>query len=237
MSTSTMSGTALRLLGGFELSVDRRPVPLPTQAQRVVCVLALSGTARRESLAGRLWPFSSQTRAHANLRTALWRIRQASPDAVDLAGTSVDLAEHVDVDVRHAGRIARCLIDPDQTAPLGDLPLRLLNNDLLPDWDEEWLIIERERMRQLRIHVLESLSRRLRDAGRFAESIDAALCAVAAEPLRESAHLEVVETHLAEGNVGEASRAAAACRRLMLDELGLEPSVRMLRVLALDRPA
>ncbi len=102
--------------------------------------------------------------------------------------------------------------------------LALLEEDLLPGWDEEWLIVERERMRQLRIHALEALSIRLREQSRFGEAIDAALSAVAAEPLRESAQIALIEAYLAEGNVSEAARQKDAYRVLLDVELGLEPS-------------
>ena len=88
-------------------------------------------------------------------------------------------------------------------------------------------MLERERLRQLRIHALEALSVRLRDQGRFAEAIDAALSAVAAEPLRESAQITLIESYLAEGNVSEAARQSESYRVLLDVELGLEPSARV----------
>ena len=35
----------------------------------------------------------------------------------------------------------------------------LLEAELLPGWDEEWLLLDRERHRQLRIHALETTQR------------------------------------------------------------------------------
>ena len=48
-----------------------------------------------------------------------------------------------------------------------DEPLEpaLLDHDLLPRWDEEWLEVEREGFRQRRLHALESSSRTLREQG------------------------------------------------------------------------
>jgi DNA-binding SARP family transcriptional activator len=48
----------------------------------------------------------------------------------------------------------------------------LLAKDLLPGWDEDWLQLERERHRQLRIHALEALSQRLTSGGQYAAAID-----------------------------------------------------------------
>jgi DNA-binding SARP family transcriptional activator len=51
--------------------------------------------------------------------------------------------------------------------------------------------------------------------------------AVAAEPLRESAHRTLVRLHLTAGNAVEASRQYELCRYLLRSQLGLEPSERM----------
>lgn len=44
------------------------------------------------------------------------------------------------------------------------------------------------------------------------------------EPLRETAHRTLIEAHLAEGNWSEARRQFRECRRLLREELGVEPS-------------
>jgi DNA-binding SARP family transcriptional activator len=51
--------------------------------------------------------------------------------------------------------------------------------------------------------------------------------AVAAEPLRESAHRELIRAYLAEGNPGEALRQYELYRRLLAEELHLTPSAAM----------
>lgn len=230
------SRTMVRVLGGFELTVDLRPIPLPTQAQRVIGYLAVVGSpVQRDSLAGRLWPFSSQGRAQANLRTALWRIKQASAEVVQSARNWVRLSEEVDVDSQRAHKLAQELMVTETSHLLTATSVELLTADLLPGWDEDWLVVERERMRQLRIHALEALSRHLRAIGRYGEAIDAALSAVGAEPLRESAHIALIEAYIAEGNLSEATRQVEAYRRLLQLELGLQPSLRIQALLAGSR--
>jgi DNA-binding SARP family transcriptional activator len=58
------------------------------------------------------------------------------------------------------------------------------------------------------------------------------LAAVSAEPLRESAHRELVEVHLAEGNVAEAVRQYDVYRHMLRRQLGLAPSPVMRRLVA-----
>jgi len=74
------------------------------------------------------------------------------------------------------------------------------------------------------LHALENLARRLSAVGRHSDAIQAALAAIRLEPLRESAHRTLIEVHLAEGNRSEAHRQFQRCRRLLRDELGVEPS-------------
>ena len=110
-------------------------------------------------------------------------------------------------------------------------PKPALHGDLLPDWDEDWIVLDRERFRQLRLHALEAECERLSSAGRFGEALEAGLAALDAEPLRDSARRAVVQVHLREGNVVEALRAYYAYERLLAAELGIMPSLAMRRLL------
>jgi len=217
----------VRVLGGFDVLVEHQHLSLPTQAQRVVGYLAVTQrTTRRDALAGRLWPFSTQHRAQANLRTAIWRINQASNRVVVTDRNLVRLDDDVDVDAQVVGQVARDLIAATVEDDIATSVLSLLELNLLPGWDDDWLVVERERLRQLRVHALESLSRSLAACGRFSEAIDAAISAVAAEPLRESAHTALIEVYVAEGNVSEASLEMESYQSLLQAELGIRPSNR-----------
>ncbi len=138
---------------------------------------------------------------------------------------AVHLGSEVAVDLGASRSLAHRLIDGEPAEPEGAARLiRLLEQDLLPTWEDEWIVLERERTRQLRIHALEELSRSLLRQGRFAPAIDAAYAAVAAEPVRESAHAVLMEAYLAEGNRCQAFRQLDAYRRILDLELGLAPS-------------
>jgi DNA-binding SARP family transcriptional activator len=99
-----------------------------------------------------------------------------------------------------------------------------LSLDCLPDWYEDWVRVEAEEWRQLRLHALGALAQHLSDAGRFADAIVAALAGVRSEPLRESAWASVIRVHLAEGNQSEAIRSFEQYRVLLGRELGIEPT-------------
>jgi DNA-binding SARP family transcriptional activator len=117
----------------------------------------------------------------------------------------------------------------DRNADLGELVAgRMgLEGELLPDWYDDWVALERERFRELRIHAFEALSARLVSAERFGEAMDIALAAVRCEPLRESTHRAVISVHLAEGNRAAALDEYRHFRDRTKFELGLAPSARM----------
>jgi DNA-binding SARP family transcriptional activator len=79
-------------------------------------------------------------------------------------------------------------------------------------------------MAELRLHALDALAERLTAAGRYPDATSAALAAVKAEPLRETAHAALIRVYLAEGNRAEALAAYQQYRALLRTELGLEPT-------------
>jgi DNA-binding SARP family transcriptional activator len=217
----------LGLLGGFRLVVEADEVPLPMNAQRLVSFLALHDQPLlRAFVGGSLWGESSEHHAGGSLRSALWRLGRVTYPLVTLTSDHISLSDTVGVDLREGETLAHRVLDPsadlDEVAAVNEVTL---STDLLPDWTEDWVLMERESYHQLRLRALEALCRRLSQKGRFGQAVQAGMAAVAGEPLRESARSALIEAHLAERNVGAALREYEAFRRLLYDELGLEPSV------------
>ena len=229
----TSAGVRLSLLGGFALARDGNVVDLPATAQRVVAFLALhERPLQRTYVSGTLWPNSSEDHAGASLRSALWRLHRLAIDIVEATVDRIWLAPQVRVDLRQVVARARRLIDEAGSLEETDMRAMAAAGDLLPDLDEDWLLMERERFRQLRVHALEALCNRLTAASRFAEAVDAGLVAVEFEPCRESAQRALIKAHLAEGNPSEAARQYGKYVRLLADELGIEPSPPMRALVA-----
>jgi len=216
--------TRLRLLDTFELICDGAPITLPTSAQRLVAFLALHDRPLlRSYVAGTLWPETLEERAYANLRSTLWRIHRCNLGLVLADLQQLRLDADVEVDLRTIERLARRALVDSSSDTSAITPLTLAG-DLLPGWYEDWVLIERELHRQLRLRALDALCERLTDAGRLGEALEVALAALAAEPLRESAHRAIIRVHLAEGNLSEAIRQYRLCSRLLAEHLGVEPS-------------
>lgn len=225
---------SIQLLGGFRVIVGGVEHIVPASTQRVVAFLALRGRpAERTYLAGCLWPDKTESRAQANLRSALWRLRQAEPRLVHADATHARVRAEVAVDVQQAVVSARQLIDERVLIPDPSLDRALFTADLLPEWYDDFVDLERERLRQLRLHALEAVARRLLHLGRHAEALDAALTAVAHEPLRESAHRLTIQIHLEEGNPSEALRQYRLVEGILHESVGAPPSA-ALRALVCD---
>jgi DNA-binding SARP family transcriptional activator len=219
----------LSLLGGFSLRKGSRDIQLAASGQRLVALLALQDRpVTRVRAAGTLWPELSAKRSLSDLRTTLWRVHQSGEQIVTATNSALALNADTGVDVRRLMDLPRQLgraAEPGQApAGLDSVTLSDLTSELLPDWYDEWVQDERECLRQTRLHGLEALSVALSQAGRHADAIQAALAAVRVEPLRETAHRTLIQAHLAEGNRCEARRQFQECRRLLREELGVEPS-------------
>ena len=207
-----MSDIRLHLLGGFELLIDGERTPtLQHSTQRLLAFVALTMRGvERNFAAQQLWPDSTEERARANLRSALWRLRRLPVDLVETTPTRLRLADSVWVDTRHgAGEpTARALDGFD-----GPAAFDFLFVDLLPDWYDDWLTIERERLRQLTLEVLEARARAALARGEPAQAIQLGLTAMAIDPLRETPCRLVMEAHLAEGNDFDAQRTLDGYRQ------------------------
>lgn len=227
----------LHLFGGPHVTLGGRRCEVPEGSKRLLAFVALHRRrVERRHAAGTLWPIGDDGRAAGNLRSALWRLRGAGIDLLAADKWSLALCDEVVVDVHVVSSWAGRLIDG--TASDDDLavsPCWLDALDLLPGWYDDWALVERERVRQRVLHGLEGLSRRLVCAGRCAEAVEAAMLAVGAEPLRESAQRALIEAHLAEGNWVEAWRGYQAYRHLLDRELGVGPSTDLVALLQAAR--
>jgi DNA-binding SARP family transcriptional activator len=224
-------GFMIAVLGGFAMFWGANVLAIPQASQRVLAFLALHGGAvKRAAVAGTLWPSSSEQHAYSNLRSALGRLQATARKALVATKLELGLADGVAVDIRHSRALACRLLDPTVTQNPSDLSTAAaaaLSADLLPDWYDDWVLIQAEDWRQLRLHALEALVSRLTTVGRLGEAAGAACAAVRAEPLRESARAALIQVHLAEGNQSEAVREFARYQALLHAELGLKPTPRL----------
>jgi DNA-binding SARP family transcriptional activator len=215
----------VRLIGGPYVTVATERREIPEGSKQLLAFVALRRRrVERCQAAGTLWPSGDEERAAGNLRTALWRLRRAGIEVLVADKWSLALRTEVVVDLHVMDRLATRLIDGTAAGEDLDVSTSWADAlDLLPGWYDDWVLTERERLRQRVLHALEALSAKLAGEGRFADAVEAAMLAISAEPLRESAQKALIEAHVAEGNLCEARRCWHAYRALVRRELGVDP--------------
>jgi predicted ATPase/DNA-binding SARP family transcriptional activator len=219
-NAGTVERVDVRLLGGFEVTVDGHTVPADAWRRRhaaaLVKLLALQPGHRllRDQVLDLLWPDVPVDDAVPRLHKAAHYARGtlAAREAVVLSGEAVSLFPdaRVSVDVEDFDAAAAAAVsteDPAATAAALDrYPGDLLPDDLYEPWTEQ----DRERLRLRRLELL-------RLAGRW----DAL---VAADPLDEEAHLRLVQQHVRRGDRRAALRQLDQLEMVLHHELGASPS-------------
>jgi DNA-binding SARP family transcriptional activator len=220
---------SMRLLGGFEMRRNQHKVALSLTVHRLLGFLALIDRhVPRGYVAETLWPETNEERAHANLRTALWRLHPLDRDVLEVTQTDLSLEPSVDVDTRTIHEAARAyrrsgvLPDPES--------LLELRGELLPGCWDSWLVFERELLRQETVELLEATSRSCRLQGERHLALLLALRAVECDSLRESSNLLAIEMRRDVGDPVGAVRHARSYARQLETELGI-PSPEVLHEL------
>jgi hypothetical protein len=151
----------VELLGAFEVFCAGEEVQLPKPAQRLLAFLALQERPVVRVHAGILWLDATEHHAFGSLRSALWSIRHATEGLVEAERDQLRLGSHVAVDVRELLDCARRISDASAQLAPDDSERVSHAGDLLPDWYDDWVLIERELVRLIRVHALETLCERL----------------------------------------------------------------------------
>lgn len=223
---------SVRLLDGFEMRSASGEIALSPTSERIVAFLALrSRPSPRHLVAESLFEDGTCARASGRLRSAMHRIQVSAPDLVTSDGRRLAIATGCSIDVQELDRAFARLLHPSG-GRVDELPdLELFTGELLPGWYDDWVLAERERLRQRCLHALDAVGDQHLRRGRTAEAIEAGLAAVAVEPLRETPHRLLVRAHLAEGNTSEAIRVCEQFADLLDRELGVDPTDELLSLL------
>ena len=223
----------IRLFGGFEARSGGGPaIELPTKkTQALLAYLAIRpGEARtREKIADLLWSDRGDAQAKASLRQALTAFRKAlkglDPDPLSIEGEKLALdPAAVEVDVDEFER----LVEEGSTGSL-EKATSLYRGDLLDGLDardpvfDDWLTVERERLRELAINALSRLLDQQTSSAQPDRAIDTAKRLLALDPLSEASHRALMGLYAARGERSHAIRQYETCRDLLKEQLGIEP--------------
>src|SRR2546430_534927 len=228
-----MNQLMLALLGGFEARIGSgSPIAVPTRkAQALLAYLALTTdqTHPRDKLAALLWPDTPPASARNALRQTLFVLRKALGPAerggLVMRGDAITLAaEAVQTDV-----VAFEQAVAEGTPPGLERAAGLYRGDLLagvgvvaPTF-EDWLMSERERLREFALEAFARLLAHQRAVGALAPAVQSALRLLALDPLQEAVHRALMRLYLQLGRRDTALRQYQECVEILRRELAVEP--------------
>jgi DNA-binding SARP family transcriptional activator len=232
-----------RVLGPLEAQVEGRPLPLPGRLPRLILATLLLERGRpisADQLVDVLWAADQPKTARNALQVHVSQLRKSLGETHVIASAAAGYAivlERDELDLerfeRLTGEGARLLAAGDAEGAADRLrsALELWRGPALADLRYEASLQPAiHRLEELRMHALE---RRL-DAelalGRHASLVPELEELVAAQPLRERLHAQLMLALYRSARQADALAAFRAARRAFAQELGLEPSPTLRRL-------
>ncbi|MHC1557958.1 BTAD domain-containing putative transcriptional regulator [Actinomycetospora sp. C-140] len=230
----TVMRLRMRVLGA--IAVDDAPVR-SARVRRLLAVLALDPgrVVAADRLVDDVWPDRPPAHGEAALHSAVARARRVVGDGVLLArppGYVLDLPpDALDAGVAADLRERARSVDPVRAAALLDEALALWRGPPLAEFaDEEPFRPVAARLAELRADTEDARARADLDLGRPEAAVARLEEIVAAAPFRERRRELLVEALHRAGRSADALAAVAAYRRLVADELGLDPGPELRRL-------
>jgi TolB-like protein/DNA-binding SARP family transcriptional activator len=229
-----MAIAELRLLGGFELRLaGGEVIDLLGQKDRaLLAILALpaGGAHARDKLASLLWSDRGDQQARDSLKHSLTKLRQCWPSTTDVPIVADRLSARLDpsavtIDVAEFERLAR-----EGTPQALERAIALYHGDLLDGIGihdpafEEWLLVERQRVRHLFEEALTKQIKQSMADGARERAGTAARRLLSLDPLREDACRALMQIHAERGEMAQALKLHEALRERLHGELGVKPA-------------
>ena len=228
----------IRLLGDFSLVCDGRLVPEinTPRLQSLIAYLALHRDAPqlRQHLAFLFWPDSNEAQARNNLRQLLHVLRRALPPEssfLDVDNRTVQWRHDVQLrlDVDEFERARATIESADQHQNLGALRAaatqvdKLYQADLLPGCYDEWIIPERDLLREQFLQALDRLIRLYETHHDLDAAIHCARHLIRHAPLNEDAYMSLMRLLAQSGDRTGALQVYQTCVSVLRRELQVEP--------------
>ena len=229
----------VEMLGRFRVLQDSREISRfrtqKTAALLAYLALYCARSHPREVLLEQFWPDSTLEAARSNLSVALNALRkQLEPPGVP-AGAVV-IADHTQVrlnpmaftsdveDLEQALRAAELETEADRRMAAWRRAVDLYAGDLMPGFYEEWVLAERERLRDAYRTALRQIVKEYAETRQFEPAIAYAHRLVQADPLREESYRHLMRLYVAVGRPADALYQYEELERLLLQELQTEPA-------------
>jgi len=227
---------SVSLLGDFRIVYDQTPVTgvdtLRLQSLLAYLLLHRDAPQARAHLACLFWPDTTEGQARTNLRNLLHHLRHALPEVDSyLVATVQTLYWRSDVPLGlDVAEFQAALAEAQRarSSPAVQEALQraadLYHGDLLPSCYDDWIIPQREGLRQAYLNALDRLARMLEEARDYGAAIASAQRLLRHDPLHEATCRNLIRLHALNGDRAAALRVYHTCATILRRELGVEPS-------------
>jgi DNA-binding SARP family transcriptional activator len=230
-----MQGFEFRLLGPLEVRGDEGPLQLGGPKQRAVLALLLFDAGRAVStdrLIDALWGEQPPRTAATSLQNFVSQLRkQLGPDVLVTKPPGYLLRiDPLQIDVNRVNALAAEARDapPDDRAAKLREAIEMWRGAPLEEFGfEAFAQSEIARLGELRLTLLEDRVEADIEAGRAGEVVGELEALVGEHPLRERFREQLMLALYRAGRQAEALEAFQAGRRVLVEELGIEPSPRL----------
>ena len=207
----------------------------------LLCYLLLhhSHPQTREHLADLFWTEQSLDKSRKYLRKSLWQLRktlkyrlgnatnqliitrpgwlQINPDA----DIWIDITEFEN---RYRAVLDVCGWEMNEAQYLStNTAVELYRGDLLDGWFDDWILLQREKYRDMYIEMLEKLMEYCEMKEQFNSAISFGEKILEQDPIQEQVHLRLIKVKWLLGDRVSAMRQYCKCRDALWDELAVHP--------------
>jgi DNA-binding SARP family transcriptional activator len=232
---------AFTVLGGFSVTRDGRRADDGAWerrvAQRVVRLLLVhrGRAVSEDEIIEAFWPDRPMQSARRSLHVAISRVRRVldTPGAASAVEASDRVyrlrlrpGDSVDSDEFQTSTLAALRQHGTSRVRALERAASLWRGEPLPEERySDWALGWRERLIDLHMSVLAALSDACLDQGDLLGAVRRARELVDADPLDENAHRRLMLAYARAGRRGRALRQFLECRRVLLEQIGLEPAL------------
>jgi predicted ATPase/DNA-binding SARP family transcriptional activator len=248
-----MAHLTINILGALQILIDNVPVEsFESEKVRALLVyLAVEGDRAhpREALIGLLWPDSTEETARHNLSQALFNLRlaigdhRAKPPYLLITRNQIHFNRESDYSLdldqfngyfdAWGKNQSRESTDASSLLPQLEEMVKLYRDEFLQHFSladsaefEDWILVRREALRQHMMNALTYLANEYEQRRNFQAARCYALHQLGLDPWREEAHYQIMRVLALEGQRSAALAQYETCKRVLTEELGVEPSAK-----------
>ena len=221
-----------QVLEGFEVR----------KVQELFCYLLLhrDHSLPRETLAGLLWPDTITIQSKKNLRQALWQLQSALGSQTGAMNERILLVEPEWVQLNLEADFWLDVVafektyDLVQKVPGHELDVQRVNalqeavqlyqGPLLEGWYQDWCLLERERLQNMYLSLLDKLMSYCEACHDYETSLLYGMRIMFYDRAHERTHRRLMRLYYLLGNRAEALRQYERCAAALEEELGVNPS-------------